>query len=298
VRDEHESQTAVLVCAGRAAAHGRTAVARFRDPTAEVLLPEEMRARVNGYRAGRTPSGGARARLEYAMLRATEALMVPRTVAIDDAVRAASARQLVILGAGLDGRAWRLPELADTVVFEVDHPASQQAKRARAAGLRMTARQVRFVPVDFAHDDLDLRLAEAGHDPAAPTLWIWEGVVPYLTGAEVRATLAVVARRSAPASQLVIAYVTPSVVRFLGRWLSRLLLRSGGRDVLGEEPQRSFFRAPGMRALLGEYGYLVIHDRDLVEIARSLSADTASMGPFPRAGRIVLAERPADRTPG
>ena len=292
MREEHESQTAVLVCAGRAAAHGRTAAARFADPTAEVLLPADMRARVAAYRAGRTPPEGARAKLEHAMLRATEALMVPRTVAIDDAVRGAAAAQVVILGAGLDGRAWRLPELAESVVLEVDHPASQQAKRSRAAGLPAMAREVRFVPVDFAHDDLDGRLAEAGHDPAAPTMWIWEGVVPYLTGAQVRATLAVVARRSAPGSRLVVAYVSPSVVRFLGRWLSRLLLRGGGRDVLGEEPQHSFFRAPRMRALLGEYGFAVVRDGDLVEIARSLSADTTAMGPFPRAGRVVLAEHP------
>jgi methyltransferase (TIGR00027 family) len=177
------------------------------------------------------------------------------------------------------------------VVYEVDHPASQQAKRARAAGLRMVAGEVRFVPVDFARDDLDDRLAQAGHDPAVPTLWIWEGVVPYLTGAEVRATLAVVAGRSAPASRLVVAYVAPSVVRFLGRWLSRLALRGGGRDLLGDEPQHSFFRAPRMRALLGGYGFAVVHDQDLVEIARSLSADTAAMGPFARAGRIAVAER-------
>jgi methyltransferase (TIGR00027 family) len=291
VRDRLESQTAVLVCAGRAAAHGRTAVAQFSDPTAQVLLPQDARVRVADYRAGRMPSGG-RARLEYAMLRATEALMVPRTVAIDEAIRAAPAPQVVILGAGLDGRAWRLPELAGAVVFEVDHPASQQAKQARAAGLTVVAGRVRFVSVDFARDDLDDQLARAGHDRAVPTVWIWEGVVPYLTGAQVRASLAVVAGRSAPASRLVIAYVAPSLVRFVGRRLLRLLLRGGGRDILGEEPQHSFYRAPRMRDLLGEYNFAVVSDRDLIDIARSLAADTTAMGSFARAGRIVLAERP------
>src|SRR5262249_57869022 len=97
--------------------------------------------------AASPPAGsGARARLEHAMLRTTEALIVPRTVAIDEAIRESPAGHLVILGAGLDGRAWRLPELAGTVVFEVDHPASQQAKQARAAQLPVLAGQLRFVP--------------------------------------------------------------------------------------------------------------------------------------------------------
>jgi O-methyltransferase involved in polyketide biosynthesis len=39
-------------------------------------------------------------------------MMVARTVAIDGAIRTAVSSQVVILGAGLDGRAWRMPELA------------------------------------------------------------------------------------------------------------------------------------------------------------------------------------------
>jgi Leucine carboxyl methyltransferase len=54
-------------------------------------------------------------------------------VAIDDAIRTAASPQVVILGAGLDGRAWRVSELADAIVFEVDHPDSQRMKRERAA---------------------------------------------------------------------------------------------------------------------------------------------------------------------
>jgi hypothetical protein len=55
---------------------------------------------------------------------------------------------------------------------------------------------------------------------------------------------------------------------------------------------RAFFRAPAIRALLAEYGFAVVRDQDLVEIARALAADTAAMGPFPRAGRVAVAQRP------
>jgi hypothetical protein len=58
------------------------------------------------------------------------------------AVRARLAPQLVILGAGLDGRAWRIAEHADVDAFEVDHPASQQDKRDRVRELSTPRREV------------------------------------------------------------------------------------------------------------------------------------------------------------
>ena len=115
-------------------------------------------------------------------------MMVSRTVAIDEAVRAAASPQVVILGAGLDGRAWRMQELRDVTVFEVDHPDSQRVKRARVSALQQVARDVRFVPVDFTRDRLDDALAAAGHDATRPTTWIWEGVVMYLELADIEAT--------------------------------------------------------------------------------------------------------------
>lgn len=291
MREGSESKTAVLVCAGRAAADGRTGVARFADPTAAVLLPAAMRERVAAYREAGEPPRGGREGLRHVLLKATEALMVPRTVEIDDAVRATGHGQVVILGAGLDGRAWRLGELAGAVVYEVDHPDSQRAKRERSAGLTLAAREVRFVPVDFTRDDLGVRLAEAGHDAGSPTTWVWEGVVPYLSRAQVRATLAVVAGRSAPASRLVVAYTSPSPVRYVGRLLSRLLARGGDGDMLGEEPQRSTWSRARMRALLAEFGFAVASDRDVVEIGRALAAEVAAMGPFASANRIAVADR-------
>jgi len=147
----HESRTAALVCMGRALAHGASSVDRFSDPTALELFPDDARAFVASVRAG-IPPKGMRAQLRYAYHARQSKVMVARTVAIDAAVRAGGSPQLVILGAGLDGRAWRMPELRDAVVFEVDHPDSQREKRRRAARLTRAAREVRFVPVDFTRD--------------------------------------------------------------------------------------------------------------------------------------------------
>src|SRR4029077_9313468 len=124
----------VLVGQGRAAAHGRLAEGRFADPVAWTLLRGEERVVVERVRAASAPSGW-RERTEFEMVRASADVVVPRTIAIDDAIRARPTPQLVIIGAGLDGRAWRMSELADVDVFELDHPASQRDKRHRVGDL-------------------------------------------------------------------------------------------------------------------------------------------------------------------
>ena len=104
------SKTAELVCMGRAMAHGVLAPGRFADPTALALLPDGAAREVRNERDGRAPQG-FKARLRQQYLRTQAMMMVARTVAIDDALRAAGSAQVVILGAVLDGRAWRMPEL-------------------------------------------------------------------------------------------------------------------------------------------------------------------------------------------
>jgi methyltransferase (TIGR00027 family) len=276
------STTAVIVCAGRAVAHAANKVERFSDPTAFELLPDEARARVERLRSG-APPRGLRARVERAFLLGRSNMMIPRTVEIDDAIRAAASPQLVILGAGLDGRAWRMAELRDVTVFEVDHPDSQRDKRARASRLTAVAGDIRFVPVDFTCDPLDDALAKAGHDPARATTWVWEGVVMYLAQRDVDATLAVVEGRSAPRSRLIVTYHTPALLR---RLLGFVVRRLG-------EPLRSAFTPDGMRALVAKHGFAVVKDDDIPTLAAALSADLPGTIRFMRHFRIAT----ADRTP-
>ncbi|MFH9969389.1 class I SAM-dependent methyltransferase [Streptomyces mirabilis] len=282
------SRTAVLVCQGRAAADGRLAAGRFADAVAVRLLRPPERAPVDEVRAG-TPSTGWKARATYEGVRACAEVVVPRTVAIDDAVRSHRTPQLVVLGAGLDSRAWRLPELADTDVWEVDHPASQQDKQERLAEAGtppVVARSVRFTPVDFATDDLGSALEAAGHDASVPTTWLWEGVVPYLTHDEVRATVRAVADRSAPGSALVLNYQGPSVKASAGRLIARVLNSS----VTASEPWRSLWKPQKMAVLLAEYGLRVVSDEDLLAIANRLESSMRGRTSL-RSGRVAVARR-------
>jgi methyltransferase (TIGR00027 family) len=274
------SQTAVLVGMGRAAAHGRTDVARFSDPTAMTLLPEGARERVQRFRTGPKPRG-LKEGFEHGALEQRANMMVARTVAIDDAIREKATPQVVILGAGLDGRAWRMPELRDSVVFEVDHPDSQRDKRNAVASLSQLAREVRFTAVDFERDDLDVALTNAGHDPRRPTTWIWEGVVMYLSLADIDRTLAVLSRRSAPGSRLIVVYHSPAWTLKLVSWIVRRL----------GEPLRSVLRADEMKALLARHGFNVVRDEDLRTTAASLSPSVRRGTRFVRHMRTVVADR-------
>jgi methyltransferase (TIGR00027 family) len=284
------SRSAVLVCQGRAVGHGRMAVGRFEDPSAWPLLRIDERVRVEQAR-GDGPARVLGDRVECAMLQAFAEVMVTRTVAIDDAVRERHNSQLVILGAGLDGRAWRMPELAGVEVFEVDHPASQRDKRARAGALgHAVARSLRFVPVDFTRDNLGEALDGVRHNPAVPTTWVWEGVVPYLTAAEVDSTVAVVAAHSAPRSRLVVTYQAPGLTAALGNVLMPVVMLLARRtDPLSDEPRRSAFTPSDMAAGLARHRLGVAQDVDLLTVAAGLGMAVRHPRSL-RLGRLAVAD--------
>ena len=253
MKAERPSRTAHLVALGRALADaGLSHVPDFQDPTARVFLNEKgKRSLAKTMHAAR--KGGIR--LESARVMAD--LIALRTAAIDTAVRdaiAAGATQLVILGAGYDGRAWRMPELAGVRGFEVDHPATQGDKRAHLSELPPATGLVSFVSIDFERESLGAVLDRAGHDRSSPTCWIWEGVVMYLTRDAMRATAGGIAGRSAPGSTLIVNYHT-----IHRRFLARLIFRLIG------EPQISAWTPAEMAADLGSVGLVVREDSGMAD---------------------------------
>jgi len=255
VKRNGPSRTAHFVALGRAFADaGVSHIPGFHDPTARVFLNakgKQSLAKIeHAVREGKRST-----RLE--MARTMADLIALRTASIDGAVRAAiagGATQLVILGAGYDGRAWRLPELAGVRVFEVDHPATQDDKRAHLAELPPPAGMVSFVSIDFERESLGTVLDRAGHDSSSPTCWIWEGVVMYLTRKAMRATLAGIASRSAPGSTLIVNYHTAH-----RRFFARLVFRLIG------EPQISAWTREEMAADLRSVGFVVSEDSGMTD---------------------------------
>jgi methyltransferase (TIGR00027 family) len=140
---------------------------------------------------------------------------IARTWLIDDAIRGAlrddNVTQVVILGAGFDCRAYRLSELEQARVFEVDHPNTLAEKCARLqdSGVRVP-QSVRFVKIDLNRETLREPLAAAGLEFSRPALFLWEGVTNYLTAESVDAVLCFVASCAA-GTRLVFTYVDAGV---------------------------------------------------------------------------------------
>ncbi len=109
--------------------------------------------------------------------------MAVRTKFFDDYFLAAGeqgVRQAVILAAGLDARAYRLPWPDGTVVYEVDQPEVIEFKTRtlQDLGASPTA-TLRTVGIDL-REDWPTAMRVAGLDPEQPTAWCAEGLLIYL----------------------------------------------------------------------------------------------------------------------
>jgi methyltransferase (TIGR00027 family) len=139
-----------------------------------------------------------------------------RTRFFDDEVRDALAqgiRQVILLGAGFDGRAHRLVEIDETrtLVFEVDLDEQLSYKKhvLQSAGASSPP-HVRYVACDFSArgfgSTLRPSLISQGFATEARTLIVWEGVIGYLGDAEVNACLSFLESLAAEGSRLTFNY--------------------------------------------------------------------------------------------
>jgi methyltransferase (TIGR00027 family) len=138
-----------------------------------------------------------------------------RTRYVDDAVQTALSQgvgQLLILGAGLDSRPYRLPGIEHVRVFEVDLLSVQNEKKKRLQKFfGRLPEYVTFIPIDFDIQRLEDVFASTAFDPSQQAVFIWEGVTQYITEEAVSRTLAFVGN-SAPGSTLVFTYVLKSII--------------------------------------------------------------------------------------
>ncbi len=139
-----------------------------------------------------------------------------RTRYIDDALRNALRKgldQVVILGAGFDARAYRLPGIEQTHVFELDFPKMQRLKQTFVAKrFGQLPAHVTFVPIDFDHQDLDEVMTTAGFRQGLKTFFIWEAVTQYLTADAVDRTFRYIAGAAAAGSKIVFTYIEQGII--------------------------------------------------------------------------------------
>ena len=133
---------------------------------------------------------------------------------------------VVILGAGMDTRAYQLTRRVRIPIFEVDLPINIARKAATVRRvLGELPLSVRLVAVDFEHDDLLTALAEHGYRIDYRAFFIWEGVTQYLTEDGVRRTLEGL-RAAAPGSRMVFTYVRRDFIDGTNLYNTRTLYRN------------------------------------------------------------------------
>jgi methyltransferase (TIGR00027 family) len=170
---------------------------------------------------------------------------------------------VVVLGAGLDTRAYRLARDSDVPVFEVDLPINIARKRnivARVLGALPPS--VHLVPIDFERDDLYTVLAEHGYRSDARTFFVWEGVTQYLTEAATRATFAQLAT-AAPGSRIDFTFVRADFIAGTNLYGAQSLYR---KFVKRRRTWKFGLSPEAVADFLAEYGWRLVDQLDPREL--------------------------------
>ena len=156
-----------------------------------------------------------------------------RSKFIDDffaAATGAGVRQAVILAAGLDTRAFRLDWMPDTTVYEIDAPMVLAFKDSVLAGQGAVSRCERRTVTADLRADWPTALKEAGFDPEVPTVWLAEGLFPYLTDEAIDSLLGYVHELSAPGSRFTADHM-PSGTSAIGGSVAQEIASRAGEEL-------------------------------------------------------------------
>lgn len=174
----------------------------------------------------------------------------------------AGIRQVAVIGAGYDSRAWRFHR--DGVqFFELDHGATQRDKERRAPGPGPT-----YVAADLTVQSAAAALHAGGLDASRPAHFILEGVTMYLGESGAREQLRELAQSSAVGSRITLDFSPPPdagtaqdrrQVRF------QRLARTGSGEIFRLTVDR-----PQASALVEATGWHITEATGVREVARAL----------------------------
>lgn len=177
-------------------------------------------------------------------------------------------RQYVIVGAGLDSYALRCPDDAgNTRIFELDHPDTQSAKRARlnALGIALPG-NLEFVAIDFERQQVAAVLQGSSFRSDVRSFFSWLGTTHYLNPQTTLATLRSISRCAAPGSEVVLDYSVPFEMVHPDKladllWVAKIAKRMGEPIIGGMVPSE-------LHANVAKLGYVVVEDLDAKEQKR------------------------------
>lgn len=134
--------------------------------------------------------------------------------------------QLVIMGAGYDTRCYGISS-STLQCFELDQEKTQKIKIDSLKKAGIDSSQVTFVGVDFATEEWYSKLMSAGFDPARRTLFLWEGVTPYLAESDIVKTVNDIKAHGLPGSVLLVDFYAERLMELQGARLTDERLRFG-----------------------------------------------------------------------
>src|SRR6202012_3542114 len=144
--------------------------------------------------------------------------VITRTRYAEDALQdgvSRGVRQYVLIGAGFDSFALRLPKFAaDLQIFEIDFPATQslKAERIDACGVVLPD-SVHFIAADLSQESVADALARSSFETNRLTFFSWLGVTMYLTREANLATLSSIASCSMAGSEVAFTYFDERLFR-------------------------------------------------------------------------------------
>jgi len=291
VKKNQASRTAEYMALFRAIESARPASARlFEDPFAVHFLHGSLRLLAH---VARIPLAGNIVPwlIDTRSVPGARTVAVARTRFIDERLVAAlkqGVKQIVILGAGYDTRAYRIPGIEQSIVFEIDHPNTSAAKQLHLKKqLGSLPHHVRFIAIDFNEQSLAQALTATDFDERLKTFFIWEGVTNYLSAEAVDAGFRTM-RRIAQESAIVFTYVDKAVIdsdnEFEGAAkLKQVLSKAGERWTFGFDP-------PELETYLDERGYSLRENIGSIELrSRYFNASSRNLRGY-EFYRVAVAE--------
>ena len=156
-------------------------------------------------------------------------LIISRTPVFDDLItrHLGDVSQVVVLGAGMDTRAYGMLRDSSISIFELDQGPTQQLKREALESAGIEADHVTFVPVDFERSDWPEALMATSYKPRAKTLFVWEGVTLYLSASNISLTLRLLGSHSGTGSVVVADLYSRRYLASINRTGRRILSATG-----------------------------------------------------------------------
>lgn len=194
--------------------------------------------------------------------------MIMRKRYIDECLHASIGEidAVVNLGAGFDTRSFRMPELRNFPIWEIDQLNNVKAKnRQLQKNFSNIPTKLHLVPMDFDKESISSVLVSNGYNQQMKTFFIWEGVTQYLTRAGIEATFDFLSNASA-GSRLAFTYVLRDFIEGKKMYCWE---KGYKKYVITDNVWIYGMNSEELPALLDKYGWKLIENKDAAQLAVS-----------------------------